>query len=137
MTEGHPGAAILLDQYRAMVASDTEGVVRHFADEIYYEEPSLGVVAHTPDEVARVYQPWFDYVDFTFPTLDAFGSQRRAALRWEMHGTIRKEMPEVLPPDAVGKSFTLVGVTVAEFDGGLRIVRCGCYWDRGSLTRQF
>ncbi|MGF1426139.1 nuclear transport factor 2 family protein [Kitasatospora sp. LaBMicrA B282] len=133
----HPGAIALRQQYRAMTDGDMPKVVQHFADDIYYEEPPLRVVAHSPAEIAKGYEPWLTCVRFAFPVLDAFGTGNRAALRWEMRGTLLKDMPGLVSPEHVGTTFVIHGVTVAEFNDEQRIARCGCYWDFGAFAAQF
>ncbi|WP_406097010.1 nuclear transport factor 2 family protein [Kitasatospora purpeofusca] len=133
----HYGAVALRHQYEAMTVGDMEQVVRHFAADLHYEEPSLGVVAHSPGEIAKGYQPWLTCARFTFPVLDAFGAGTRAALRWEMHGTILREMPGLVTPDHIGRTFIIHGATTAQFNDEQLIDRCGCYWDLGSFSAQF
>src|SRR5690349_12314920 len=124
---------VLDDWGRHWSSHDMDRLLPLFADDVIYEDVTMGAVNHGKDELRRFGQGFFvGFPDITFEVTSRFASGSSGALEWVMRGTHHGDLPGM---PATGKRVEVRGASIIEFAGD-KIRRCSDYWDMVTFLKQ-
>ncbi|MBI3722287.1 MAG: nuclear transport factor 2 family protein [Fimbriimonas ginsengisoli] len=112
---------------------DLNGAAALFADDVFYEDVTLGAVNHGMKEFLAFAQGYFSTApaDSRFDNVNAFGQEDAKG----GHVTIEWVWTSTDTYWKTGKKFSVRGVSVIDLVGD-KIVRTSDYWDGATVFRQ-
>ena len=111
-----------------------EAILPFFADDCVYEDVALGIINSGKGEVGKfIEDSLVAFSDFKVETKSVFSSDNKKLVsEWVISGIHTGDFPG-LP--ATGKSFSVRGVSIIEFQDG-KIRRITDYWNLASFLEQ-
>jgi steroid delta-isomerase-like uncharacterized protein len=124
---------IIVEHWEAWSAHDLDRLLALFAEDLVYEDVTMGVVNRSAADLRAFGEGFFAaFPDVTFEPSSVFAAGAAGGCEWVMRGTHQGDMPGM---PRTGRSIEVRGASVFEFDGG-RIRRCSDYWDMATFLRQ-
>ena len=115
-------------------ALDAKTIGSFFADDVVYEDVGLKHTLHGQAEVERWYTDWFAaYPDFTMKLFNSLVSGNSAVMEWEFTATLEGGFHDI-PESMRGKTRTVRGAIVVEFDESGKIKKERDYWNATHLS---
>jgi len=102
---------------------------------IVWEDVALGLVNRGKDEVKAYFKSMFaSFPDLRFEVQSVFATSDWGACEWLMTGTQVADFHGI--PSAVGKGFSVRGISIVQFHKGKIIRRNSDYWNMTTLMQQ-
>lgn len=129
------------DCLAAWNAHDVEKTASYYTDDCVYEDVAFGVVNRGKEMLkAFINQCFATYPDLKFELKSFLVSGQRTVFEWVMSGSHTVNLPKSPIADkslpATGKSFSVRGISISEFDKMGKIRQNTDYYDRASILRQ-
>jgi len=126
--------AEMLERWAAgWIAHDPAVLASIFTPDCEYEDVSLGLVHHGPEEIKDFRSAYVAvFPDLAVDDMSHFQAGDSICLEWTMSGTHEGDLPDLA---ATQRRFVLRGVSVLTLDGD-RFSSCRDYWDRNTLLQQ-
>lgn len=125
---------MLRDWVDAENSQDVDKFTSFYADDCVWEDVALGLVNRGKKEVKAYFKTMFVAVpDLRFEVQSVFVEGDWGVCEWLMTGTQAGDFPGL--PSAVGKSFSVRGVSVIQLQNG-KISRNSDYWNMATLLQQ-
>jgi len=124
----------MLERWAAgWTAHDPAVLASIFAPDCVYEDVTLGLVHHGPEEIMGFRSSYVAvFPDLRVDDMSYFQAGESICLEWTMSGTHQADLPDLA---ATHRRFELRGVSVLTLDGD-RFSSCRDYWDRTTLLQQ-
>ena len=125
---------MLRDWVDAENSQDVDKFASFYADDCVWEDVALGLVNRGKKEVKAYFKTMFVAIpDLRFEVQSVFVEGDWGVCEWLMTGTQAGDFPGL--PSAVGKSFSVRGVSVIQLQNG-KISRNSDYWNLATLLQQ-
>lgn len=125
---------MLRDWVEAENSQDVDRFASFYTDDCVWEDVALGLVNRGKKEVRAYFKAMFVAVpDLRFEVQSVLVERDWGVCEWLMTGTQAGDFPGM--PSAVGKSFSVRGVSVIQLQNG-KISRNSDYWNMATLLQQ-
>jgi len=125
---------MLRDWVAAENSRDVDKFASFYTDDCVWEDVALGLVNRGKEEVKAYFKSMFaSFPDLRFEVQSVFVAGDWGACEWLMTGTQAADFPGI--PSAVGKGFSVRGVSIIQFHKG-KIRRNSDYWNMTTLMQQ-